>query len=1039
MTAAVTKANTGATQQAKAAEQPTNPDAKKTLELKDSGGRVPTKDATLTNNGDGTATLKGKDTEFKYTGVKETKDGGFTATGGDGVVNGKQAWAKANGKGNVLEVAAKNGGEFKVDGWFKDAHGKHIGDIHTTGKEVKTQDPAKPFDIDLKDSGGRVPTKDGNIRYNGDGTATLTGKDTNFKYTGVKLREDGGFTATGGDGVINGKQAWAKQNGNGDALIVAKQNNGHFKVDGWFKDASGKHIGDIHTTGEKKHVVEPEKPFTIDLKDSGGRAPTKDAKLTFNGDGTATLKGDKTDFTYTGVQRTADGGFTATGGDGTINGGTPAWAKQNGNGHALVVKKQGDGSFKVDGWFKDAQGKHIGDVHTTGEKVPHPAPEKPFKIDLKDSGGRVPTKDATLTFNADGTATLKGENTNFTYTGVQRTADGGFTATGGDGTINGGTPAWAKQNGNGHALVVKKQDDGSFKVDGWFKDADGKHIGDIHTTGEKKEHNPNHVVDEKFGFTYDKETGKILDGEYKGYNYIRGTDGNDRLEGTDGKDFIYAGDGNDTIWGKGGDDVIFGGKGNDKIYGGKGNDVINGGAGHDRIQGGNGKDTIDGGKGNDKIWGGAGHDTIRGGAGHDRINGGNGNDTIQGGKGNDKIWGGNGNDTIGGGAGHDRIRGGKGNDTIHGGTGHDRIQGGKGKDTIDGGKGNDKIWGGAGHDTIRGGAGHDRMNGGNGNDDINGGKGNDKIWGGAGHDTIRGGAGHDRIRGGKGNDKIFGNSGNDKLFGGFGNDTIRGGQGHDKIKGGPGHDDIQQGGSKKPFLAPGTYKYDLSGLERNGFEIKNATLTLEVGENGKIISANIFSDPVPGAIDDEFSLNFSGGRIRPDGTISLTGASGGSFGFQVTGGNLEFNLNGNKPATGKIEGTSFTGEKFVDHLGGTPELNRNNPELRYGGFNINSHEPDSKMYNINGQWYSLGFIRDQVEFLNKNHPYNGPVTHDYRDAGWGAGSGTGLRLIENHLENNFPWGEPGLYRPQPFTPPNVWDRPTLPWLNFNPWTWLRNQ
>lgn len=71
-----------------------------------------------------------------------------------------------------------------------------------------------------------------------------------------------------------------------------------------------------------------------------------------------------------------------------------------------------------------------------------------------------------------------------------------------------------------------------------------------------------------------------------------GGDEPDNFVGGGGKDYIETGGGNDRLDGFLGDDKLVGGPGDDRLYGGEGNDVLVGGAGKDEIHGEEGNDLI---------------------------------------------------------------------------------------------------------------------------------------------------------------------------------------------------------------------------------------------------------------------------------------------------------------------------------------------------------------------------------------------------------------------------------------------------------------
>ena len=145
------------------------------------------------------------------------------------------------------------------------------------------------------------------------------------------------------------------------------------------------------------------------------------------------------------------------------------------------------------------------------------------------------------------------------------------------------------------------------------------------------------------------------DGVRKGFNVVKGTNGNDVLTGTNRGDLIY---------GFGGNDLISGGSGEDIICAGDGNDTVSGGDDGDFIVGGRGDDRLIGNAGNDRIRGGAGDDTLLGRAGRDVLRGGSGGDVLRGGGGADELYGGSGPDLLRGGRGDDVVVGGPGKDDV---------------------------------------------------------------------------------------------------------------------------------------------------------------------------------------------------------------------------------------------------------------------------------------------------------------------------------------------------------------------------------------
>ncbi|HEX8232709.1 MAG TPA: calcium-binding protein [Caulobacteraceae bacterium] len=168
-------------------------------------------------------------------------------------------------------------------------------------------------------------------------------------------------------------------------------------------------------------------------------------------------------------------------------------------------------------------------------------------------------------------------------------------------------------------------------------------------------------------------------------DFIRGTEGANRLDG-------FSGD--DQISGGGGDDTLIGGDGSDHLLDGAGANLLQGGAGGDFLSlawesAAGGSQTLDGGAGSDWMTSYAVNDwRIRLGAGVaaaadgsavvtlisiENAFGGFGNDTLVGGSGRNVLGGGSGNDLVDGGGGNDIVNGNAGRDTLIGGAGADRF------------------------------------------------------------------------------------------------------------------------------------------------------------------------------------------------------------------------------------------------------------------------------------------------------------------------------------------------------------------------------
>ena len=109
---------------------------------------------------------------------------------------------------------------------------------------------------------------------------------------------------------------------------------------------------------------------------------------------------------------------------------------------------------------------------------------------------------------------------------------------------------------------------------------------------------------------------------------------------------IFALSGNDNLTGSAENDTIYANKGADIIDGGNGNDQLFGGKQSDQLSGANDDDFLSGNNDNDTITGGEGNDVLRGGKEYDVLRGGNGDDELWGDKGFDALIGGAGKDTF---------------------------------------------------------------------------------------------------------------------------------------------------------------------------------------------------------------------------------------------------------------------------------------------------------------------------------------------------------------------------------------------------------
>jgi Ca2+-binding RTX toxin-like protein len=260
----------------------------------------------------------------------------------------------------------------------------------------------------------------------------------------------------------------------------------------------------------------------------------------------------------------------------------------------------------------------------------------------------------------------------------------------------------------------------------------------------------------------------------RGYNLLRGGEGDDGLVGVSGIDLLDGGPGRDEIIGGGGRDradyssrtapvtVTLDGLANDgatgeadlvhstieEVVGGSGHDHLTGGPGADRLLGGPGDDTLDGLAGGDTLVGGPEDDTLNGGDGLDTFVADaavDGADVYNGGPGPfDEVSYAarttavtvdlDGADDDGASGERDNVR--VDVERVTGGAGNDWLIGSDVVNLLVGGGGQDFLGGHAGDDTLLGGAGNDVANGGDGQDALNGGPGADTLYGAAGNDSL---------------------------------------------------------------------------------------------------------------------------------------------------------------------------------------------------------------------------------------------------------------------------------------------------------------
>ncbi|MDB9513854.1 DUF4347 domain-containing protein [Kamptonema animale CS-326] len=223
---------------------------------------------------------------------------------------------------------------------------------------------------------------------------------------------------------------------------------------------------------------------------------------------------------------------------------------------------------------------------------------------------------------------------------------------------------------------------------------------------------------------------------------------------------------------------------------------------------------------------------------------------------------------------------------------NDKFLGSNTGNIFDAKSGDDNLYGGEKKDIFNGNKGKDFITGGNGDDLLYGDEDNDIIIGEFGNDLIFGGKGLDSLNGREGNDIILGNKDDDFIDGGKNNDILSGGKGNDIILGSEGNDnlfgqldsDTICGGVGDDLISGNEQDDILGGCEGNdtiyGGE-DNDTLT--GGKGNDILYGDVGNDSlIGGSNNDVFVLKAGHGfDIIGDFTIGQDsiGLSGGlSFG-----------------------------------------------------------------------------------------------------------------------------------------------------------------
>lgn len=475
-------------------------------------------------------------------------------------------------------------------------------------------------------------------------------------------------------------------------------------------------------------------------------------------------------------------------------------------------------------------------------------------------------------------------------------ADDGF---GNAETIGGTGPVWEVRGSVGNDVFVGSTNAESFRSNGGNDNLDGGLGFDrLRYDGPIQSVNINAATGVVTGFL---GYGGTFTDTISGFEWFRGTQGNDSFLGAGESEIFEAGLGNDAVSGAGGEDTIFGEDGNDTLSGNAGFDELHGDAGDDIVGGEAGNDRLFGDDGDDRLFGGSGNDFLNGGSGNDELNGGGNFDTADYSDATQSLVVNinfAGDQIVSSQMGTDRFVSIEG---IIGGAGNDLLVGNAAGNVIDGGAGNDQIYGIGAGDVLRGGIGNDLIEGSGGNDDMDGGAGEADILsyfnsGGAvtvnlrlqgtaqavggssgvdtfegfeniygsnvGGDLLVGDDNENTVLGFGGNDRIFGFGGDDNLIGMQGNDTLAGGRGADSLNGGNGSDTFVFNDVSHSFFAERDTIADfgVGGADRVDLSVIDANSVLGGNQAFNFIGSAGFG----GAGDLRFVTNGTDGFVLGD-------------------------------------------------------------------------------------------------------------------------------------------------------------------------------
>jgi|GEM_PF-4096402 len=303
--------------------------------------------------------------------------------------------------------------------------------------------PPPPVEPDFMDDLALSANDAGATRltFPGNGTARLTGPNTDFTFQGVDptgLFGDRDLIARGGSGIVNGEQTTAVLDAGGVGLRLGSGFNVQRTRGVNARFANGVVLDTIVQLDAPPPPPPGTPAFVADLM--LGANALGATRIVFMDDATARLTGPNIDFLFSGVDPSArafDGPIIALRGQGLINGADiNAVTLPGGFRNAVLELSSGfnsTGTQSLRAAFSDGSM-----LEAVIQRMPPPPAPTGFTSDLMLQPNALGV--TRLVFPGDGTARLTGPQTDFTFTGVDASAlafDGNLVARGGSGTING--------------------------------------------------------------------------------------------------------------------------------------------------------------------------------------------------------------------------------------------------------------------------------------------------------------------------------------------------------------------------------------------------------------------------------------------------------------------------------------------------------------------------------------------------------------------------------------------------------------------------